>query len=73
MISFQIQTIDDTAYSRIMECIMSSGVTHSKEMIGGTASIEIQGSLDNYHFFKNLISDINSKKSYSVAAINEMF
>jgi hypothetical protein len=72
MASFSIQVTEDPAFSRIMESVISRGVTHNKETRGGTVTFEIQGTVDDYRHFESLISDINTNRGYSIASIYEM-
>ena len=71
MATFFIRTNGDTAYSAIMEAVMSRGLTHSKSTVMGNNELEIIGSPADFTFFLNKISEINSNAGGTVAIITE--
>jgi hypothetical protein len=71
MATFFIKTNNEGAYNRIMETLVSKGLTHSKTKVFGTDEIEIIGSAEDFKFFMNQISEINSAVGETVALISE--
>lgn len=71
MATFFIRTNGDTAYTSIMESVMSRGLTYSKSTVMGNNELEIIGSPTDFTFFLNKISEINSNAGGTVAIITE--
>lgn len=71
MATFFIRTNGETAYSSIMESLMTKGLTYSKTTTMGSNEIEIIGSAADFTFFLNKVSEINSAAGGTVAIITE--
>jgi hypothetical protein len=69
--TFFIEVVDSYTYTSIMEVLISSSLTHTKEQIGGTTRLEIQGSEKDYRVFENIIEQGNKSRGGIVARIIE--
>jgi len=55
--AFILTTNSDSSYDKIMEKLISRGVYFSKDSNGGTISLEIHGSSQDYQEFKSMIEN----------------
>jgi hypothetical protein len=53
--TFILTTNSDLSYDKIMEKLTSKGIYFSKNSNGGTISLEINGSVQDYREFKDMI------------------
>lgn len=61
MITFFIKTINDHAYSSIIENLISRSVTFSKNIENGMYNIEIKGYPEDFIIFSSLVDSINNR------------
>ena len=69
--TFFVEVTDSGVYTSIMEVIISSGLTHSKEQQSNITSLEISGSEKDYKIFAKIVEEGNSKRGAIVARITE--
>jgi hypothetical protein len=53
--AFFLTTNSDSSYDKIVEKLISKGVYFSKDLNGGTITLEIHGNSQDYQDFKSMI------------------
>lgn len=72
MASFTIRVNNDHAFDKIMDIVRERSLTHSKDSVGGTVSIEILGSPTDYKIFEDFANSFNKAKGYTSVSIDLM-